>query len=120
MRLVLVMDDSRGDSHVVEAETEKKVLAIYKGRKRTLCFTSTGGNCDNDEILKAFITTFQDQLHFAGEAAKPDHFFLQIKDEEWGGEFVDVHPTDEIADHSILQVLEVAKISFHGYDYISS
>ena len=38
VRLVLVMDDSRGDSHVVEAETEKKVLAIYKGRKRTVFY----------------------------------------------------------------------------------
>lgn len=54
--------------------------------------------------MKAFISTFQDQL---GEAARPDYFFLQIKDEEWGREFVDVNPSDEIADHSILLVQEV-------------
>ena len=100
------MEDSRGDSDMVDAETAKKVLIFFKGRKRSLCFTSTGRNCDNDEILKAFIATFQDQLN---EAAKPDHFFLQVKDEEWEGEFVDVNPSDEIADHSNLQILEVKK-----------
>jgi len=96
------------NSHVVSTEMEKKVLISFKGRKRTLSFTSSGRNPDNDEILKAFITLFKDQLQFTGEAATPDQFFLQRKDEEWGGEFVDVQPTDDVADHSILQVLEVS------------
>ena len=86
---------------------EKIVLVSFKGRKRTVRFISTGQG-DSDAILKVFFETFRDQLKSAA-VAKPG-FFLQVKDEEWGGEFVDVDPTQEVPDRSILQVKEVVNI----------
>ena len=85
-------------------------MVNFKGRKRTLRFISTGqsseGQSDSDVILKIFFDTFRDQLK-SDAVTTPDRFFLQLKDEEWGGEFIDVNPTQEVPDQSILQVIEV-------------
>jgi len=47
--------DDEDDSPMINAEVG--LISI-----KALCFTSTGWGCDNDEILKAFTTTFKGQL----------------------------------------------------------
>lgn len=42
--------------------------------------------------------------------AKDAQYFLQIKGEEWGGEFVDVASAHEIPNKSILKVVMQEKV----------
>ena len=67
----------------------KKVLVRFGDRCKPVQFT--GGDL-HKEIRKAFVLNEED-------------FFLQIKDEEWGGEFVDLSDEQEIPDKSVLKMV---------------
>ena len=79
-------------------QAEKGVLVRYGERSRSVTFTS-GSESDSDLLLKEVVKTFDDQM------PKSTKLFLQIKEEEWGGEFVDVSRTQSIPDRSVLKVV---------------
>ncbi len=51
-----------------------------------------------------------DELHLKiREVNQQEDFFLQIKDEEWGGEFVDISDEQQIPDKSVLNIFLLKK-----------
>ena len=58
-------------------------------------------------FLKCFFCYFKDVL--CGDAdvsiVSVDELILQIKDESWGGEFVDLQEKAPVPDHSVLRVI---------------
>ena len=79
---------------------DKKVALVRFGSSsQGVSFSSDGGN-DREALEEAIRKAYREEI--------PDDtpFFLQIKDEEWFGEFVDVSPSKtEIANKSILKVV---------------
>ena len=48
---------------------------------------------------------------FRGDAdVSKDELILQIKDESWGGEFVDLQEKESVPDHSVLRVVHSVSI----------
>ena len=88
------------------------VLVRFGDRSRPLCFQSSAaseeGESDEDVVKRAIRSTFRDVL------LDDDDFFLQVKDEEWAGEFVDVLPSVSIADKSVLglKLLRKERVSY--------
>jgi len=60
---------------------------------------STAESVNTESLMQAIRTTFKDNLQLGQE------FFLQLKSEEWGGEFIDLQGTQEIADHSVVRAI---------------
>ena len=79
-------------------DQEKNVLVCHGKRKRPLSFKPT----DSKEcILKKVRSKFSDCVEAAGDLV------LQIKSEEWNGEWVDVLDPKEVPNQAILQCVEV-------------
>ena len=102
-------------------QTEKTVLVRFCERSRPITFTSGGSDSesDSDLVLKQFLRTFDDQI--TKSAAQRNELFLQIKEEEWGGEFVDVSREQVIPDRSVLKVLvekSEKKVSTTGFSIV--
>ena len=53
---------------------------------------------NHDDLVKVITSTFNDVPSAKGP------LLIQIKDEEWGGEFVDLRPGQEVSDRSVLKV----------------
>lgn len=86
-------------------QVEKTVLVCFCERSRPITFTSGGSDSKSDPelVMKHFFTTFEDQITKSG--AQRNELFLQIKEEEWGNEFVDVSRERVISDRSVLKVV---------------
>ena len=70
------------------------------------------GENNQDIIRKEIRKVYHDEI------AENSSFILQMKDEEWGGEFVDVSPSQtNIESRSILKVI-VKKISFNTVNHL--
>lgn len=57
--------------------------------------------CQKEELLSAVKTAFSDVL----QVENIPHICLQVKDNEWGGAFVDVLTQDDIPDRSALRII---------------
>ena len=80
-------------------ELEKKVIVSLGENKRIVSFSTCAASDDVEALTQAICTAFKDVL-------QPDReFFLQIKNEEWGGAFLDVLGSDEIADRSVVRAV---------------
>ncbi len=87
---------------------EKRVLVRFGERSRPVTFTSgSDSGSDADLLLKEVQKTFSDQM---GRRVEENEFFLQVKDEDWAGEFVDVAATQAIPDKSVVKVLRKEKV----------
>ena len=81
----------------------KNCSSEVSNSSRGASFSSDDGN-DREALEKEIRKVYRKEI------SRDTRFFLQIKDEEWFGEFVDVSPSKtEIATKSILKV--VLKVS---------
>ena len=76
---------------------EKRVLVSCGVRNRVVTFNSNGAK-DSVLLEESIKSVFSDVLC-------DKNFFLQVKDVEWGGVFVDFLECDNIPDKSVLKVL---------------
>ena len=76
------------------ATAAKKVLVKFEDRCRPIQFT---GDDLRVEIREAF------------DLNQQEDFFIQIKDEDWGGEFVDVSDEKNIPDKSVIKIVLLKK-----------
>ena len=79
--------------------TQKLVLVSVGENRRPVAFI--GGV---NELKKAVQKKFRDCL-------KSDEIIVQIKSEDWDGEFIDVKENDDIPDRSVVKVIP-AKVCF--------
>ena len=78
---------------------EKRVLVKLGDSNRPVSFLSDGEN-DQDVLNEEIRKVYRDEIPVNSS------FILQIKDEEWGGEFVDISSAQtNIVDKSILKVV---------------
>jgi len=83
----------------------KKVLVCFGERKRSVDIPDDGDGKNDQEHLRAnALKAFQDLL----QPETP--IFLQIKDESWGGEFVDLVDGQVIEDRSVVKFMKVTDI----------
>ena len=87
---------------------DKSVLVRYCERSRPVSFTSKSSTSDVVIVMEQFFEVFHDQIT---EPAASSVLVLQIRLEEWAGEFVDVSNTDMIPDRSVLRVLQIKRQS---------
>ena len=77
----------------------KRVLVRVGDNSREVTISS-----DEDEALKhATRNVFVDIL------PKDAEFYFQVKDPDWGGEYVDLQPAQSIPDRSVLKVVKLQK-----------
>lgn len=76
----------------------KKVLVSVGENRRIVSFSSTPASTDVEVLSKAIKEMFGDVLKSDQE------FFIQVKNEEWGGFFLDVLD-QEIFDKAVINVL---------------
>ena len=82
----------------MEADTLKTVLVSVGENRRIVSFTSNSSCSDAEVLSKAIKERFADIL------SSEQQFFIQVKNEEWGGLFLDVLD-QQIVDKSIINVL---------------
>lgn len=92
----------------------KRVLVHLGGRSRPVAFTSSQSDSESDldVLLKEIKSSFSDLLPRACEEEAPE-LFLQIQDDEWGSEYVDVLTSQSIPNKSILRVLAEKKVNLY-------
>ena len=78
----------------------KTVLVAFRDNKRPVTFISDNRETETDSLICAFKETFADVL---GDESIHE-VLLQIKDEDWGGEFVDLQG-DSVSDRAVVKVL---------------
>ena len=91
-----------------ERET-RNVLVCFGERKRVLAFSACRGKRDGDGLLVAVLQGFSDII------GKPvmDNICLQIRDENWGGEFVDLLDQG-VPDRSVVRLIVVKQTELDG------
>ena len=83
---------------------KKSVLVCVGERKRTVSWTVRDGEGDLDVLVEAVKAAYNDVY-----SPSPDeHLVLQIKSEDWNGEFVDLSSDAAIPDRSVLKVVQVS------------
>ena len=80
------------------SDLPKAVLVSLRDRKRVVHFTGSKGN----DLLPAVKTAFGDLLN------DTQSLVLQLKDEDWGGAFIDLQD-QEIQDRSELRIVVQAE-----------
>lgn len=74
----------------------KEVLVKFRGLSRVVSFDK------DEELVQSIKSSFTDVLELALPRSK---LVIQIKDENWFGEFVDIQPDQVIANRSVLNVI---------------
>ena len=80
------------------AAAMKEVLVCLGERKRGVSFASGDPDEEREALLQAIVEAFVD-------VKIRDDLVLQLKSEEWGGEFVDLKANQEIPDRAVLKVV---------------
>ena len=78
---------------------EKRALVSIGENTHVVCFCMSADSGEEDALAQAVQVAFKDILHGDQE------FFLQCKDEEWGGAFVDLAGTAQVSDKSVCRVV---------------
>ena len=78
----------------------KNVLVSYRGRKRPVSFCSEPSD-ERKSLVAAIGDTFKDVVNDGFS----DDVVVQMKSEDWGGEFVDVPKDAVIPDRAVLQII---------------
>ena len=77
----------------------KRILVEIGSNRRPVVFKPKSGR-ELVELKQAVVESFQDVLN----TADLNDLLVQVKSEEWGGEFVDVLDSDSIPDKSIIKI----------------
>lgn len=80
---------------------EKKVLVCFGERKRIVCISSNSQS-DEEQLRTNACEIFKDVIPTGMES-----IFFQVKDEQWGGEFLDLTEGQVIEDRSIVNMIIV-------------
>ena len=86
---------------LIAMEAEKSVLVTFWGRNRIVTFY-TGLQSDESSVTAAVRTNFRDVI-------KDEQFFLQMKNEDWGGAFVELLEDQTIPDKAVIEAVAVQK-----------
>ncbi len=78
---------------------EKEFLCCFGERKRPVKFKVDPMKGDFNSALEVLRTTFEDVI------APTCQVFLQLKHEDWSGEFVDIGEMDTIPDRSVIRAV---------------
>ena len=78
---------------------ERTVLDCFRQHKRPVTFTVDGDRKDRSVFIAAFRNAYCDVLDQA-EAEANTVLTVQVKNEQWGGEFVDMGDDEKIPDSS--------------------
>ena len=90
---------SIGFTLLIAMEAEKSVLVTFGGRNCIVTFY-TGLQSDKSSLTAAVRTTFRDVIR---------QFFLQMKSEDWGGDFVELLEDQTISDKAVIKAVVVQK-----------
>ena len=92
---------------VAAPSSSKTVLVYFRDRRRPVTFPS--GNNETSSLICAFKETFADALGEERESTSLDHeVLLQMKNEDWGGEYVDIQG-DTVPDRIVVKALLASK-----------
>ncbi len=83
----------------------KRVLVQCGSRSRPVNFESSAEDEDAEFLKQEAMKVFGDVLENGSD------YFLQLKDEEWGMEFVDVVPGRPIPNKAVLKLVEKEKVN---------
>ena len=75
---------------------DKRVLVEIGSNRRPVVFKPESGR-ELEKLKQAIVESFRDVLNTT------EDLLVQVKSEEWGGEFVDVLDSDSIPDKSIIK-----------------
>ena len=93
----------------------KQVLVCIDERKRSVSFsTSPDPKVEAKSLRSAIKEAYSNVLCGDADATDSDgpmQLILQIKDESWGGEFVDVQETATVPHHSVLRVVQCVSLT---------
>ena len=64
--------------------------------------------CSMEDLVPSIRTSFAGVSELASTSAQ---LVIQLKDEEWGGEFVDLREDQEVPNRSVLKVAIIAQVS---------
>ena len=90
-------------SAAMEKKSQKTVLACFGERKREVTFSSDAEELQ--PLLAAVKAAYNDVIKVNGE------LIMQLKSEDWGGEFVDLHKGSTIPNRSVVKVIAVNEVS---------
>ena len=88
---------------------KKEVLCMFGQRRRPMSFSVGEGEGESDYncALRQAKILFEDVIMISSSSV----FILQLKNEEWSGEFTDLKEADIIPDRSVLRlVAEVPQV----------
>ncbi len=89
------------------ASAKKEVLCVFGQRRRPMSFSVGVGEADYDCVLREAKKVFEDII------PSSSILILQVKNEEWSGEFTDLKEADTIPDRSIVRlVAEVPQVLY--------
>lgn len=87
--------------------TEKEVLVRLGVHCRVVRFAD-----DSKELYSNIHSTFSDVSQIGASDTK---LLIQIKDERWSGEFIDIKEDKNIPDHSVLNVIVLSQAEQVGF-----
>ena len=79
---------------------DKRVLVEVGSNRRPVLFKPSNEREDLDGLKRAVLESFRDIL----SSADASNLLLQVKSEEWNGEFIDALDSDVIPDKSVIKV----------------
>ena len=85
----------------------KSVLVCLGEHKRPVTFAaSSDASLEKKDLQKAIAVAFEDVI---GKSADPGSLLIQLKNEGWAGEFVDVSEGAPIPDSSVVRAVALDK-----------
>ena len=93
------------------ADSTKRVLVRVGQNNRPVTLDPGDSSTDVERLMKSVYLCFKDVLK---ADASDSSIILQIKSEDWGGEFVDIESNSTIPDKSVIRVLQVYITSNFG------
>ena len=94
------MDSTAGSSGLFAS------LVIVGDRNGVLA-VAYSPSINNEDLLQEILAKFSDVDELSG--AEPSTLLLQIKSEEWGGEYVDVTEHSVISNRSVLRLIKLVQ-----------
>ena len=95
---------------------ERTVLGCFRQHKRPVTFMEDGDRKDRSIFIAAFRNAYCDVLDQA-EVEADTVLTVQVKNEQWGGEFVDMGDDEKIPDRAVLRVVVEVQVCSCVSDY---
>jgi len=92
-------------------EVIEKVVLVMLGDHTRMVKYRVNSSCAEDSELQRLTDAIQER--FNDVLSRDDKFFIQVKNEDWGGVFIDYDGSSQIDDKSVVRVVcTVSKVSF--------